>query len=235
MAKIYGLFGSMQGKVADVVMAVRNGEQIVRKYQPIVSDPKSAAQVASRAKLKLLSQLSAVMAPVIAIPRQGTVSSRNLFTKTNYPLATYADNNADIAIAGVQLTKSVVGLPAISATREGSDIQVELFRSDTDISRMVYTVFVKDNDNRLRLINSTIINAAGATNTYPATIGVQTSLPVIVLAYGVRDNTDAARDYFSDLTVTAENVARVVTTRQLTETDVTLTETRGLMVAAPEP
>lgn len=234
MAKIYGLFGSMQGKVADVVMAVRNGEQIVRKYQPIVSDPKSAAQVAVRAKLKLMSQLSAVMAPVIAIPRQGAVSSRNLFTKTNYVLASYADNNADIAITDVQLTKSVVGLPAISASREGSDVMVELFRSDTDISRMIYAVFVKDNNNRLRLINSVVVNEAGGANTYPTTIGVQTSLPVIVLAYGVRDNTDAARAYFSNLTVTAENVARVVTTRQLTEADLTLTETRGLLVAAPE-
>lgn len=233
MAKIYGLFGAMTGKVADAVMLVRNGEQIVRKYQPIVSNPSTAAQVAVRAKLKLMSQLSAVMAPVIAIARQGAVSSRNLFTKVNYKLATFADNSADIALADVQLTKSVVGLPFLTASRAAADVSIELSRGDMDVNRIVYAVFIKESDNRLRFLTSTVVSTPGASSTYPATINVQTSLPVTVLAYGVRDNTDAARAYFGDLTVTAEDIAQVVTTRQLTEADVTLTETRGINVAAP--
>ena len=113
MAKIYGLFGSMTGKVADVVMSVRNGEQIARKYQPIVTNPNTPAQVEARAKLKLMSQLSAVMASVIAIPRKGNVSSRNGFVKKNYQSLTYASQQADIALANVQLTDSVVAMPSI--------------------------------------------------------------------------------------------------------------------------
>lgn len=233
MAKIHGLFGTMTGKVADVVMAVRNGEQIVRRYQPVVSNPSTAAQVGARAKLKLMSQLSAVMAPVIAIARRGAVSSRNLFTKVNYKLTTYANNTADIALENVQLTKSVVALPELSATRAASNVTVGLSLSDPDVDRVVYAVFVKQSDGRLRFLTSAVVNEGGVSNTFQTTIDTQTSLPITILAYGVRDNTDAARAFFGDLTVTAMDIAQVVTTRQLTDADVTLSETRGVNIAAP--
>lgn len=233
MAKIYGLFGALTGKLADTVMSVRNGEQIARKYQPIVYNPSTPAQVAQRAKLKLLSQLSAIAAPVIAIPRQGSVSARNLFTKVNFSLTTYSDNAADIALNSVQLTKSVVALPEISANREGSSISVQLVREDSVLSRVVYAIFIKEESNHLRFVSSTVVNEAGVAGNFATTIDVGTSLPVTILAYGVRDNTEAARAYFGNLTVTAEDIARVVTTKQLTEADITLTETRGINVATP--
>lgn len=234
MAKIFGLFGAMSGRLADSVMLVRNGKQIVRKYQPVVFNPSTAAQVAARAKMKLVSQLSTVMAPVIAIPRQGDVSSRNLFAKVNYKLATFANDSADIALESVQLTKSVVGLPYLSASREAGEITVELSRGDADIDRVVYAAFIKESDNKLRFLASSVVSAPGASFTFQASLNVQTFLPVTILAYGVRDNNDAARAFFGDLTVSAEDIAKVVTTRQLTNSDVTLTETRGINVASPQ-
>ena len=114
------------GRVAGSVFAVRFGEVIERAYNPIVSNPNTPAQVEARAKLKLMSQLSAVMAPVIAMPRQGAVSARNIFTRENYQSATFTDGNADIAITSVKLTKSVVALPQLTATRQAFDIQVSL-------------------------------------------------------------------------------------------------------------
>ena len=234
MAKIYGLCGSMTGKLADTVMTVRNGEQIARKYQPMVYNPSTATQVAQRAKMKLMSQLSAVMAPVIAIPRQGAVSARNLFTKVNFKLATYAENSADIPLASVQLTKSAVALPELAATRDGNTITASLYRGDGSINRVVYAVFIKEEDNRLRFLMSQIGNTPGDDNAFSTDINVRTTGAVTILAYGVRDNSEAARAYFGDLTVSAEDSAKVVTTRQLTENDITLTETRGINVPAPE-
>lgn len=231
MAKIYGLFGSMTGKLADTVMSVRNGEQLARRYQPIVFNPSTPAQIAQRAKLKLMSQLSAVMAPVIAIPRQGSVSARNLFTKKNFDLATYNDSNADIALTSIQLTSSVVALPNVDLSTSGGDLVARLAEvaPSLDVDRMVYTIFEVQEDNRLRYMKSYVQQTAGTDGRYQITVDVQAS-KMLLLAYGVRDNSEAARAKFADMTVVdATWVGRIVTSRTLTENDITLTETRGAM------
>lgn len=235
MAKIYGLQGAMTGKLANTVMAVRNGEQIARKYQPVVSNPNTPAQVESRAKLKLLSQLSAVMAPYIAIRRKGTASSRNLFTKKNYPYMTYVDQTASVVLAGVQLTDSVVGFPSISATRDSAapgTLAVRTNWSTSNINRVVYVAFTKGPDSKLRAMSSVVATTPGSGSFWETSIEVDTE-PCVVYAYGVRDNTDAARAVFGNLTVlNPETVAKVITSRVLTENDVTLTETSGVEVPA---
>lgn len=233
MAKIYGLQGVMTGKLANTVMAVRNGEQIARKYQPVVFNPSTEAQVAARAKLKLMSQLSAVMAPVIAIPRRGPVSSRNIFTKINYAAATYENSEADIELSAVKLTDSVVSLPALLVDATGANVVVKLAAASPSLSRVIYVIFVKQSDNTLRLLNSSVNSDPGAANDFPTEFSSTTGQKYVIYAYGVRDNTAAARAKFGDLTVpTAESVAKIITTRQLTEADITLTETRYTLLSA---
>lgn len=234
MAKIYGLFGSMTGKLADTVMAVRNGEQLARKYQPIVSNPSTQAQVEQRAKLKLLSQVSAVMAPYIAIRRVGTVSSRNFFTKINFRYASYSNGTAEFDVESTQLTKSVVGLPALSVTRTGTAAEVALTQGDVDLDRVVYVAFFRQSDGSLRATGSAVASTPGVNATFATTIDLRSSdqFTLVVLAYGVRDNSEAARVVFGDMVVDAEAVAKLVTSRRLTESDVTLTETRSMVVAA---
>lgn len=233
MAKIYGLFGSLTGKLADTVMAVRNGEQLARKYQPVVFNPSTPAQVAQRAKLKLLSQLSAVMAPVIAIPRVGSVSSRNLFTKKNFPNVTYATDEASVNLVNVQITNSVVGIPSVVATRLEENIFASLTSQDVDVDRVVYAIFEKRADKSIRLLGTSVATTAGTqASPWGASLPLTTN-EVVVLAYGVRDNTENARAKFSNLeAVTGENVASLLVSRALTETDVTLTETVGVQLAA---
>lgn len=235
MAKIYGLFGSMTGKVADVVMSVRNGEQIVRKYQPTVANPSSPAQVEARAKLKLMSQLSAIMAPVIAIPRAGSVTPRNMFVKSNYYLTGYSSNTATINLNEVQLTKSVVAMPALSTSRDETKITVGLASEERNVplnvNRVVYSMFEKQTDESLRFLTSVTVTEAGEDGSWGATLPL-TPRSVVIYAYGVRDNTDAARTIFGNLeSPTAEQVANLVVSRTLTESDITLTETRGITLA----
>lgn len=227
MAKIYGLFGSMTGKLADTVMAVRNGEQLARKYQPVVFNPSTPAQIAVRAKMKLLSQLSAVVAPAIAIPRVGSSSSRNLFTKKNYQLTTFTNNQADISLANVQLTDSVVGLPAVEVSREGSTVSAVLRYPAPELDRVVYVALVKNPDNTLRFVSSSVVQK-GDTPTFPSDVAA-TSLPVVVYAYGIRLNNENARAKFGNLEAeTAETVAKLIVTSTLTSSDITLTETKGV-------
>lgn len=228
----------MTGKLADTVMAVRNGEQLARKYQPVVYNPSTSAQVAQRAKMKLISQLSAVMAPVIAIPRAGSVSSRNLFTKVNFKHLSFANNNADADLLALQLTKSAVGIPEISATREGNVISVNMAAPLTAnaASRVVYIMFIQNPDNTLRYGYSEVVESAGVGELWPAEFNVGVDAPAYIYAYAVRDNTEAARVSFGDMEVlTAERVAQLVASRVLTESDVTLSETHAIYSAVPQP
>lgn len=228
MAKIYGLFGTMSGKVADVVMSVRNGQQIVRRYQPIVADRKSEGQTAARAKLKLMSQLAAVFAPVIAMPREGAVSSRNRFVKKNYAAAIYSDGSADVIMADLVITSSVIGLPNIGANRGSENINVGMSSPvmNLDVNRVVYVAFVRGTDNSLRLYGTATAIAPGVNNAWQAIMPL-TSGELFVYAYGVRDNTELARTVFGNMSlVTAQDIARLLVNRVLTEADVSVTETR---------
>jgi hypothetical protein len=235
MAKIYGLQGAMTGKLANTVMAVRNGEQIARKYQPVVTNPNTPAQVAARAKLKMLSQLSAVMGPHIAMPRVGAVSPRNLFVKANYPASSFSNNDATIDLLDITLTKSVVSLPAVLVNRTSSVTTISLGDNTADIDRVVYALYMRQADNTIRFYASSVVSTPGEGNRFPwETPALGLSSVFVVYAYGVRDNTDRARATFGNTQVSsADTMATLVTTRQLTESDITLTETRAANVPIP--
>lgn len=224
------------GKLAGSVFAIRNGETIERAYQPIVANPSTPSQVANRAKLKLMSQLSAVLASAIAIRRVGNVSSRNLFVKKNYRLTSYNNNEAEIELNAVQLTNSAVGLPNLYASRETNGIKAYLAvpqGSVADFDRVVYIMLDKRGDNTLSLVASRVATEAGDGNNWEVNDFPLFNDSVVVYAYAIRDNTEAARTVFGDLTaLSAESVAKVLTTSVLLQSDVTLTETRGVTIAA---
>ena len=234
MAKVFNNM-TKTGKVAGSVFSVRNGVVIERAYNPIVANPSTKKQVEARAKLKLISQLAAVMAPVVAFTREGLVSPRNQFVKRNYPSVTYSNQQAQVDFSAIQITKSVIGLPGISATRESGNISLSLGVGTTALSRMVYTVFAKNPDNTIRYVGSVIATQAGEGNLWPAqlsTAGAGGSVTFIVYGYGVRDLTDAATAIYGDMqAVTAEAFAKLIVTRTLTEADVQLTESRYTEVA----
>ena len=212
------------GRVGGSVFRIRYGETIESQYQPVVRNPNTAKQVETRAKLKLGSQLAAVMAPVVAMTRVGAVSSRNLFIKANYGALNYVDGTADIELAKVKLTKSVVGVPELRATRQGTTVTIS-FTQSVAVSRVVYAVFLKQADNTLRFYGSRVVTEPGTDGYFPAEIAVS-AVPAVVYAYGIRDNNDAAKTVFGDMQVlSAETVAKLIVSRTLTESDITLTET----------
>lgn len=232
MAKVYNNL-IKTGKVAGSVFSVRYGEVIERAYNPIVANPQTDAQTSARARLKLLSQLSAVLGETIAMPRDGSKSPRNLFVKANYQNAVFTNGNADIPLAQIKLTRSAVGLPVPTIVREDQNLTAQLSLPVTGIDRVVYVMMVRDEDDKLRLYESKVVSESGNFNTWGTTF-TYTTRPGVVLAYSVRDNTQAASVIFGDLIApTAQQVARIITTRTLTESDVTLSETRGVLVQAP--
>lgn len=236
MAKINPIFGKFQGKLGGNVFAIRNGEQIIREYNPSPQNPSTSAQVAARAKLKLLSQLSAVYAPVIAMPRRGAVSSRNLFVKKNIVLASYAENEASINLPSVQLTNSVVGIPQlVVSTTDTTTIDVSLGSLNVDVNRVIYVAFRKRTDKTMSLYSSIVVSEKGTSTAPFGGTMPYTNNELVIYAYGVRDNTDAARAMFGNIeATTGEQVASLITERRLTEADITLTETVGVQFKVSE-
>lgn len=212
----------MTGKLADVVMAVRNGEQLARKYQPVVFNPSTAAQVAQRAKLKLLSQLSASLADMIAFRREGSVSARNIFTKKNFAKAAYATNKATFPIDMVDLTGGVLECVA-SITAGESALNAEVF-IPVNVNRVVYAFYAVE-DQRLRLLSNGVETNSGDASVNITYEGLP-SIPVFFVAYGIRENTDTAHARFANMEI--ENVTPSATldvVRSLSVNDVTLTST----------
>lgn len=234
--KLYGIGGQGTGKLGNQVFAIRSGEQIVRQYQPVVANPNTEAQVASRSRLKLLSQLAAIMAPAIAIPANGMKSKRNEWISQNYELSRVNDGAAQINLNAIQMTKGIIALGEFRADRtNASAIACELANDSTEhIDRVIYVAFEKGADSSLHMLDSKVISDAGANGQFEGNLKY-TDKAVVVYAYGVRDNTDKAKARFANMIApNAEQVAKVLSSRQLTQTDVTTTDTKGLTMLVGE-
>ena len=233
MAKLRSIDGKMSGKLGGRVYAVRNGEQLIRERPISIFNPNTIGQVNARARLKMLSQLSAVLGGVIPLPRIGSVSSRNRFVKINYPNSTAVNGAASITLNELKLTASVVGLPAVTAVTAGGNTTVSLQgAASPDVDRVVYVFLQVGDDNEVRLRTSMVVERTSENDNFLASPAVGGS-GIVVLAYGVIDRTENARVVYGDVeALTAEFIATLVANRTLTESDVTLTETRGTIAVA---
>ena len=234
MAKMYGFSGKITGKKGDAVFQVRNGEQLIRQYNPIISNPRSVGQVSARVKMKLLSQLSAIVGNIVAIPRDGVKSPRNLFTQLNYGLVTVSEGVGTIEMDKLQITKSTTPMTAISATRDGQTaINVALTADASDnLEGVVYVLIDIDSDKVIRVKGSTRVSTAGASGTFAGTLPA-TSNSAVVLAYGIAKTNQKARVAFGNIEGdAAEHVAELVTSKTLTKSDLKLTETVGVELVA---
>ena len=233
MAKFFGS-AVKTGKLGGSVFSIRNGVVIERQYQPYVANPSTPAQVQARAKLKLMSQLSEVMAPIIAIPKEGIVSSRNLFVKKNYPSATYANNRADINLTGLDVTGGILAIPAVTGSVASSTVSMRMAQALEGFDRVVYGIFIRLDDGSLRYVNA-VTALAGADNQYAATYNTESNLPTLVVAYAIRFNTEKARVVFSNIDVSsATYIANIIASARVSQTDVSLSETRAAILTSSQ-
>lgn len=232
--KLYGIGGVGTGKLGNQVFAVKAGEQIVRQYQPVVSNPNTPAQVETRAKMKLISQVAAVVAPTIAIPADGLKTKRNMFISRNYNLMNFANNKATIALKDMQLTKGTLGFGDLVFERSGVNLQASIIHSiSSDITKVVYVLLQQTADGKLLFSESQTKdydNGQGLICDFNK--AAVTGDVYVALAYGIRANTERAKSYLDNMQApTAEAIAQVVAERRLLDSDVTLTETIGAVEA----
>lgn len=229
MAKINPINGKMAGKVGGIMYQINHGLQIVKEKPLVVANPNTNAQVQVRAKLKLLSQLSSALAPVIAIKRDGIQTPRNQFTSRNYGFVTVADNIASMPIEDVQLTKGSIGLAGLVVERDTEKISVQLSEDmHTAIARVVYIVLQRTSAGGVMPAASVVQSVAGADGLFAAELPLVEGL-ITVHAYGIRDNNAQASAAFGNLSVpSADAVAQVIASRNVKASDYSLTETRGV-------
>lgn len=225
--KLQGILGKGTGKLGNAVFAVSGGEQIMREYNPNVSNPNTEAQVAQRAKLKLMSQLAASLSSVIAIPKQGLVSSRNLFIKENIGLVTFEAGVAEINYRALQLTKSSVTMPAFTAVIdvETSKLVLNFGESISGIADHVVIIgATADNGKPIVVNGSVVIDVVNGASTIE--VDANFGQAKLFYVYGIKDKSGAASAKFDNYeVVSAESLAKLVTDRSLTTSDVALTAT----------
>lgn len=234
MAKQTSLFGKLSGKIGSVVFSTSGGETISREYNPHVANPSTMAQVNQRARLKLMSQLSASLAPVIAIPKQGLVSSRNAFTKLNFEASMAENGVAQITYENVQLTNGNLALPTIEATRaQESGITINLSdNASKSVNRVVYILYRKTAEQKLQFVSSVIAEGAGVDGTFRASLPY-TEGDIVLYAYGMRDTSESASAKYGNMQVAnAVDVARLTAYRNISTEDFQFTQTRGATMFA---
>lgn len=250
MGKVTSLYGKTTGKIGSIVFAASGGETIAREYNPHVANPNTMAQINQRARMKLMSQLSAALAPVIAMTKEGLVSKRNKFVKRNFENSYASDGVAQISYENVQLTEGNGGLPQVVASFDasvtGNPGVVGLANSPSaSIARVVYCLFEKTDEGKLAYVDSQIsTNSSGIlyedttiyySATFPEIQSVQSGNALtyakdyVVYAYGMSDTSEAATAKYGNLQVqSATDLARLVATRTISFEDYQFSQTRGI-------
>lgn len=249
MAKQTSLFGKISGKLGAVVFSTSGGETISREYNPSVANPSTPAQVNQRARMKLMSQLSASLAPVIAMTKTGLVSPRNKFTKKNFENTYALNGTAQISYENVQLTEGSTGLPQVVATAFrntwGGSVVYLASPPSINITRVVYCFFEKSQENRLSFIRSLIVTQRTNENDnsiyFPEAIDflemtgegseVEFTKEYVIYAYGMSDTSERATARYGNLNVqSASDIATLVANRTISFEDYQFTQTRGTTV-----
>lgn len=227
--KLNAILGKGTGKLGGMVLSVNSGEQIVREYNPKVSNPQTDAQVEQRAKFKLLSQLAAALSTSIAFRKMKMQSPRNRFVSANLKNASFENNEASVALDSLDLTGGSQLIPTLSVTRgTGEAITIALSEAAAgDIKRIVYNIYKVTDGNKLQFIKEVLVSEAGAGRTF----STETTAPeadIVVYAYGIKDTTTRTTTKFEEYEASADNNNAVLDVlRALNSTDYVLTATAG--------
>lgn len=244
MGKVTSLYGKTTGKIGSIVFSTSGGETIAREYNPHVANPNTMSQINQRARMKLMSQLSTALAPVIVMRKEGLTSARNKFVQRNFGNSYASNGVAQISYENVQLTSGNTGLPPISWNLS-PDAQAPAIRvfflvePSVNISRVVWCLFKKTDEGKLEFISSSIANlrsVEGFNGFFPTAFenvttnaqGSALGANYVIYAYGMSDTSESANARYGNLNVqSATDIARLVANRTISFQDYQFSQTRG--------
>lgn len=228
--KLHGyLTGS--GKLGNMVVTKVAGETIARDYNPNVANPNTNLQVSQRSRFKLASQVSAALAPIIAIPRQGLKSARNLFVKKNFENFIKVGDNSAVNLPALQITAGSISVPIVHVGRTNNNVTAFVDGVLPEgLSRMVYCLYRVDAFQQLSFVQSLIAEGPGEDEDYGVKFPAVTG-QILVLAYGIFDaNASASAKYADYAVASGQDIAQLVATRALSTSDFRFTKTAGVML-----
>lgn len=238
MGKVTSLYGKTMGKIGSIVFSTSGGQTIAREYNPHVANPNTIAQINQRARMKLMSQLSACLSTSIVMQKEGLVSRRNKFTKRNMTACYASNGTAQITYENVQLTEGSLGLPQITAqfsvdADTGTEsLNISLASAAAiNVARVVYNIYQKTDEGKLQLLYSAISNDASSSGSV-FSISIPASpfknKELVIYAYGMVDTSERATANFGNLNVkNGSDLATLVASRTLSYEDYQFTQTRG--------
>ncbi|WP_251619738.1 DUF6266 family protein [Odoribacter lunatus] len=132
------IFDNVRQKLANTVMYRLNSQGIMRSNPGKIRNPKTPEQLAQRAKMSLLSDLSRRMAPVIKVgfkPLATKQSVYNAFVQTNDSLvAVDEDFNATLAPEQMLCSQGVLREPEVSVTWDSEAEEVVLTHAAEEVT-----------------------------------------------------------------------------------------------------
>lgn len=212
MAKSPNGLGKFSGKLGGNVFAVRNGQQIVREYNPIVSNPKSPAQLLQRAKGNLVGRISS-FTPRTAIVGLGNnnPARRSRFLKLLLRAAdatfangvytakvpddavVFSEGTTPISVVNPVLTAAMNNITVQLSGLSGSSMSPEVYAASA--TRLVAMIYDYETRNIVEVV-SIMANKPAQGSPLASTIHVATSQSYTALIYAIpmstSDGTEAA-------------------------------------------
>lgn len=222
--------GKRQGRVGELVYSVYRGVQIEKSAPASVANPQTDKQVAQRSKMKLITQIAAVMAPVIAFRAEGTVSSRNKFVSANFGQLFYSGDKASVILDNLQLADGSAGLPAIVADRtDTSKLVLSLASAPSEeVVSVVYAVFRKTETGALELFATRNVTEAGDGGVFSTEVRY-TADEIVIYAFGVLATSAAAKAVYYDFAVSAgSDIASLLNEINYNQSALKYSKTRGV-------
>lgn len=230
--KLQGFVGKGSGRLGASVFTVRKGEQIVREYTDKVSNPNTPAQVEQRAKFKLLTQLSAVIAGAGLYFRNLNTGEnmRNAFMRANMSAVGFSQTHQEalLNVSAVTLTDGHTTPPPATFNRTTKVLTVDV--SDTamaDIMGIGYAVITNPSEGRISGYSDRAEKAKEATSITANIVAPEAQMNrTNVLIWGYRFADAAARARYENIAATeTADVVSIEFERMLREGAIEPTQT----------
>lgn len=141
------------------LITYRVGDTILsRAYNPHVHNPNTVAQVQQRAKIKLLSQLTAIVRDTIAIFPKGGKSARAIFLSDNWQYVGGQMLTAEYVLQFLKLTHSDLSLVPIAYHCNNSELgYIRWIKMDEEpadyVNVVFYYLYTRDTQGKFYLLD----------------------------------------------------------------------------------
>lgn len=154
------------GKKAGII-TYRVGDKILaREYNPKVANPRTEKQVLQRAKIKLLSQLAAIVRDIIAIFPTSEKSARALFLADNWQFVDGQELTAEYVLQFLRLTHSDIPLVPIAYHCNNSELgYIRWIKMDEEpqnyVNVVFYYLFTRNDQGKIYLLDMSSTDTRG--------------------------------------------------------------------------